>query len=142
VASVSRLIGYLDSTAKRQRWQEAHLQQSPPGVQIVAQTHERRSHGAAFRISLLELVTGCWSLASQHLYVAGGCPTVPIADFPGRLSLFFRAASLAEALAGCLHFLGLSGFLSAAYHHWHPLYSNRSAKLATVYYQQIAIRNA
>jgi hypothetical protein len=37
---------------------------------ILAQTHERRSRGAAFRISLLilTLVTGCWSLASQHLF--------------------------------------------------------------------------
>jgi hypothetical protein len=94
VASVSRLIGYLDTTAKRHRVQEAQrelkLWNSRAGDPAPAQTHERRSRGAAFRISLLilTLVTGCWSLASQHLYLVGGCSTVPGAGFPGRFSLF------------------------------------------------------
>jgi hypothetical protein len=55
-----------------------------------------------------------WSLASQIMWWTTAFPVVPTADCPGRLFPFFRAAFIADALAGRLLFFGLAGRYSSS----------------------------
>jgi hypothetical protein len=51
-----------------------------------------------------------WSLASQQIK-ADGLSIVPIADSPGRSTLFLQGRSVADALTGRLLLCGLAGVL-------------------------------
>jgi hypothetical protein len=61
--------------------------------------------------------------------------TVPTAVFLRPVIPLFRAAALADALAGSLLFFGLAGITQQPVHHWHLSYSNRCANSLIVYFQ-------
>jgi len=113
---ISRPIGNFDTTASRIGWQVARERKS----------HSKGTKTTTMRQGLSYLQTHktplpiewrfafpCWSLASQQMLAGGACHRA-CRRIPSRSPLF-RAAQLADALAGLCWFVGWPDSSSSRY---------------------------
>jgi len=137
VARVSRLIGNSHITVNSSGWQVNPAPLRPRGshrdavpIRNPTSSKRKKRHSKKSGVSLALRL----SLASQK--VCGPRFLPPYLLSPSRpVCLYSRTAALAVALAGWLLFFGLVRVPPAPVHHWHFLYSNRSASSTNLSFQ-------